>query len=380
LTAVHQFLPVFAAGDAIGNHVIRIRDTLRAAGYESEIFADDIHPPMRKHARSFLDFRAPVGGRGVHLLYHLSTGSRMAAWLAEQTAPLAVDYHNITPAEYFDRWQPAAAQVAREARAEMRRLASSTRYGLADSSYNALELTEEGYPDTAVVPILIDFAEYDASPDAATLTRLRRRAESGGAQWLFVGRVAANKCQHDVVAAFAVYRQLFDPKARLSIVGGRSLLLYARALERLAHELGIADAVDFTDSLKFPQLLAQYRAADVFVSLSEHEGFCVPLVEAMHFGVPTVAFASTAVPETVGDATLLLADKDPLTVAVAVGRVLTDDVVRKALIEAGHRRVEHFSLVNNQRRLLEALEPRIADLGGSRRPCRGDTPHPPGHG
>jgi glycosyltransferase involved in cell wall biosynthesis len=101
----------------------------------------------------------------------------------------------------------------------------------------------------------------------------------------------------------------------------------------------------------------------VFVSLSEHEGFCVPLVEAMHFGVPTVAYASTAVPETVGDATLLVADKDPLTVAVAVGRVLTDDVVRKALIEAGHRRVEHFSLVNNQRRLLEALEPRIAAHG-----------------
>ena len=176
---------------------------------------------------------------------------------------------------------------------------------------------------------------------------------------MFVGRVAANKCQHDIVAAFAAYRKLFDPKARLSIVGGRTLLLYARALERLAAELGVERAVDFTDNLTFSQLLAQYRSADVFVSLSEHEGFCVPLVEAMHFGVPTVAFASTAVPETAGDATLLLPDKDPLTVAVAVQRVLSDDVVRKALIEAGHRRVEHFSLVNNQRRLLEALEPRL---------------------
>ena len=184
-----------------------------------------------------------------------------------------------------------------------------------------------------------------------------------GPHWLFVGRVAANKCQHDIIAAFAAYRQLFDPKARLSIVGGRTLLLYARALERMAVELGVADAVDFTDNLKFSQLLAHYRAADLFVSLSEHEGFCVPLVEAMHFGVPTVAFASTAVPETVGDATLLLSDKDPVSVAVAAQRVLSDDVVRKALIEAGHRRVEHFSLVNNRRRLIEALEPRIAAHG-----------------
>ena len=363
MTAVHQFLPVFAPGDAIGNHVLRIRNTLRAAGYDSEIFADDIHPPVRKHARHFLEFKPPAGARGVHLLYHLSTGSRLAAWLADQPVPLAVDYHNITPAEYFDRWQPQAAQVARAARAEMRKLASSTAYGLADSSYNALELAEEGYPDTAVVPILVDWAEYDAAPDTATLTRLRRRAEGGGAHWLFVGRVAANKCQHDVVAAFAAYRELFDPKARLSIVGGRTLLLYARALERLAAELGVAEAVDFTDNLTFPQLLAQYRSADVFVSLSEHEGFCVPVVEAMHFGVPTVAFPSTAVPETVGDASLLLPDKDPLTVAVAVQRVLSDDVVRKALIEAGHRRVEHFSLVNNQRRLLEALAPRLVAHG-----------------
>jgi glycosyltransferase involved in cell wall biosynthesis len=364
LTAVHQFLPVFAAGDAIGNHVLRIRDTLRAAGYDSEIFADDIHPPMRKHARHYLDFRPPAGGKGVHLLYHLSTGSRMAAWLAEQPVPLGVDYHNITPAEYFDRWQPTAAQVARAARAEMRQLASAVAYGLADSTYNALELVEEGYPDTAVVPILIDFADFDSTaPDAATLTRLRRRAEGGGAHWIFVGRVAANKCQHDIIAAFAVYRRLFDPKARLSIVGGRTLLLYSRALERLADELGVADAVDFTNDVKFPQLLAYYRAADVYVSLSEHEGFCVPLVEAMHFGVPTVSYATTAIPETVGDATLLLPEKDPLQVAVAVHRVLSDDPLRKAMIEAGHRRVEHFSLENNRRRLLEALEPRIAAHG-----------------
>ncbi len=355
--AVHQFLPVFAAGDAIGNHVLRIRDTLRGAGYESEIFADDIHPPVRRQARHYLEFEAPVGGQAVHLLYHLSTGSRMAAWLAEQPVPLAVDYHNITPAEYFDRWQPAAAQVAREARAEMRRLASSTAYGLADSTYNALELADEGYPDTAVVPILIDFAEYDAAPDTATLTRLRRRAEGGGAQWLFVGRVAANKCQHDVVAAFAVYRELFDPKARLSVVGGRTLLLYARALERLAEELGVADAVDFTYNLKFPQLLAQYRAADVFVSLSEHEGFCVPLVEAMAADVPIVAYAAGAVPETLGGAGLLFEPKDFEVAAELLGSVVYDRDVRARVLEGQRRRLQDFAPPRIEARLKETLSP-----------------------
>lgn len=363
MTALHQFLPVLAAGDAIGNHVLRIQRILREAGYDSEIFAADIHPPVRRYARDYLDYPSSGTAPDSWLLYHLSTGSPMAAWLAERPERLAVDYHNITPAEYFDRWFPAAAEVARAARAEMRKLASSTRFGLADSTFNAAELEAEGYPPTAVAPILIDFSEYDAPPDRATLTRLERRREGSGAHWLFVGRITANKCQHDVIGAFAVYRRLFDPKARLSIVGGRAALLYSRALERLAADVGVADAVDFTDSLSFPQLLAYFAHADVFVSLSEHEGFCVPVVEAMHFGVPVVALGTTAVPETVADAGLLLDDADPLVVATAVDRVLTDRPLRDGLVAAGHRRVEHFSFANNRRRLLEAVAAGIAAHG-----------------
>src|SRR5205085_323568 len=144
---------------------------LRDAGYESEIFAADVHPPVRRFARHYLDF-PPTGARGgsapAWLLYHLSTGSPMAAWLAERPEPLAVDYHNITPAEYFDRWYPPGAEVARAARTEMRKLASVTRFALADSTYNANELIAEGYRQATVAPILIDFSEYDAPPDAAT--------------------------------------------------------------------------------------------------------------------------------------------------------------------------------------------------------------------
>jgi glycosyltransferase involved in cell wall biosynthesis len=297
------------------------------------------------------------------LLYHLSTGHSMAAWLAERPEPLAVDYHNITPAEYFDRWYPPGAEVARAARAELRKLASRSRFALADSSYNAAELDAEGYRQTSVAPILIDFSDYDVPADAATLGRLRRRAEGGGAHWLYVGRLAANKCQHDVIGAFAVYRRLFDPKARLSVIGGRTALLYSRALELLAADLGVANAVDFTDVLSFERLLAYFATADVYVSLSEHEGFCVPAVEAMHFSVPVVAYASSAVPETVADAALLLDDKDPLVVATAVHRVLTDTPLREQLVSAGQARVEHFSFENNRARFIGALEAGLAANG-----------------
>jgi glycosyltransferase involved in cell wall biosynthesis len=355
LTAVHQLLPVFADGDAIGNHVLRLQQVLREAGYESEIYVEEAHPAMKSRSRPYQELRA---GPSDWLLYHLSTGSPMAAFLAEQDRRLAIYYHNITPARFFERWEPGATDNIRRARQEMRKLASVTRFAMANSAYSEAELRAEGYGDTCVVPVLVDFAAYDQAEDPATAARLRRAAERGGAHWLFVGRLAPNKCQHDVIGAFAAYRALFDADARLTLIGGKTSALYYRVLEQLVDELGLGGCVDLADVVTFPQLLAHYRAADVFVSLSQHEGFFVPVLEAMHFGVPVVARAATAVPDTVGDAGLLLPDAaadDPVVVATAVRRVLTDQPLRDGLVAAGRRRLEHFSPAGTARRFLEVL-------------------------
>ena len=364
-TAVHQFLPTLAAGDAIGNHVLRTRQVLRAAGYESQIFADDIHLEVRRQARPYREFKAPAGGSTV-MLYHLSTGSPMAAYLAEQAdggrGQLAVYYHNITPAEFFGPWELEAAESMRTARGQLRKLAGPTRFAMANSTFSEAELRDEGYTDTCVVPVLVDFSGLDAAADPTTLARLRRTAARGGAHWLFVGRLAPNKCQHDVIGAFAAYRALFDPAARLTLIGGKTSELYRRALEELVSELDLTDAVELADVVTFPVLLAHYRSASVFVSLSQHEGFCVPLLEAMHFGVPVVALAAAAVPETVGEAGLLLDGHDPVLVAAAVHRVLTDTGLRQRLVSAGRERVEHFSRANTARRFLDVLETRMAGV------------------
>ncbi|MGH8993870.1 MAG: glycosyltransferase [Acidimicrobiia bacterium] len=360
MSALHQFLPVFAAGDAIGNHVIRVRDALRQAGYDSEIFADDIHPPVAHLARHYREFTLPPDGQPAWLLYHLSTGSPMAAWLGSLPVPIAVGYHNITPARYFDRWAPDAGVTARQARSEMRTLAFHSRFALAVSAFNAAELVADGYRDVSVVPLLVDFSEYDAPADTRALGRLERLAEQGGTRWLHVGRLVPNKGQHDLIAAFAVYRRLFDARARLSIVGDPTLAAYVAGLERLAAELEVADAVEFPGRVTFPELLAEYRAASLYVSLSEHEGFCVPVLEAMHCGVPVLALARSAVPETAGDGALLLDSKDPLVVAAAARRILTDPSVWDRLVTAGRRRVDHFSLENSRRRLLETVAAGLA--------------------
>jgi glycosyltransferase involved in cell wall biosynthesis len=355
MTAIHQFLPTFAGRDAIGMHTLRLQQLLRDAGYESDIYARFMHDEVKSRAYNFDEFAKRNPSRTDTLaLYHYSIGDKMVDELSTMGVPIALDYHNITEARFFLRWDPAAAITMFDGRRQLASLATAVNFSLADSSFNEAELVELGFTRTAVAPILIDFAEFDGAPDP-TLVEQRRRAP-GGADWLCVGRIAPNKCQHDVIASFAAYRKLYDANARLTFVGGRAALTYSRALETLARDLDVAQAVTFADTVTHAELLAYYRTSDVFVMLSEHEGFNVPVLEAMHFDVPVVAYASCAVPETVGDGGLLLAEKDPVLVATAVHETLSSDDVRSRLVAAGRRRVEHFGVANTGPRVLGTIK------------------------
>jgi glycosyltransferase involved in cell wall biosynthesis len=355
---LHQFVPNFAAGDAIGVHVRLTQAALRAAGWESDIFYDDAQAAVRKLGRHFTTWDRSRDGRNgdAWVLFQLSTGSRMTSFLLDQDVPFGVYFHNITPPRYFERWEPGAAENLRVALGEMKRLAPTARFAIANSTFSVADLDVAGFTPTAVSPVLLDPKELAGAPNERLLQRLRRETAAGGARWLFLGRAAPNKCQHDVIAAFAAYREVYDPQARLTLVGGRTSNVYYRSLELLADELGVGAAVELTDTISHEEKLGCYAAADVFVCLSEHEGFKVPLIEAMHFGVPVVALAASAVPETVGDAALLLEDKDPLLVATAVDRVLGDAALRSELVEAGRKRADDFSLERTSRQLLDLLD------------------------
>ncbi|HMK98059.1 MAG TPA: glycosyltransferase [Acidimicrobiales bacterium] len=354
---VDQYLPGFAPHDAIGNHTLQARRILREAGYESDIWAEHILSPLEREARPYLeDFFRP--GEARLLIYHSSTSSPMAAWLQERSLKetLLGHYHNITPARFFARWEPPIAEAMHKARDELAMLAPSTAMSFADSAYNEAELLELGYRSTMVCPILVDLADYHLPPEPRTLDRLQHRREHSGAQWLFVGRMAPNKCQHEVVGAFAVYRRLFDPGARLTLVGGATSLSYNHAVHQLVRELGLGESVEIIPGgLRDTELLAHWAVADVFVCLSEHEGFCVPLLEAMELGVPVVAFSAGAVPGTLGGAGALLDDKDPLNVALAVDEVCRPGPTRDRLIEMGKERAAAFSLENTSKQLLAGI-------------------------
>jgi glycosyltransferase involved in cell wall biosynthesis len=356
VTEVHQFLSTFAGRDAIGMHTIRLRALLRDAGFPSDIYALDTHDDVRHDAYDASTYRDRVpAGRDAWILYHFSIGSSLLDFVRTLDAPLALDYHNITEAKYFWRWEPRAAARMLEGRHQLADIAPAVRFALADSRFNEQELVALGCERTAVAPILIDFADYDAAPDPTVLARRRRARQAGGTDWLAVGRIAPNKCQHDIVLAFAAFRRIHDPLARLTLVGGQSAGEYWRALHRLTAHLGIADAVTFTDVVSHAELLACYRTADALLCLSEHEGFNVPVLEAMYFDVPVVAYAAGAVPDTVGDGGLLLTDKDPLVVASAVERLRSDPSLRTQLVDAGQQRVEHFSIARTGPQMIESL-------------------------
>jgi glycosyltransferase involved in cell wall biosynthesis len=361
MTAVHQFVPTLAPRDAVGRHYLAIQDTLRAAGYSSDIYSYEAKDEYKRLARPFASFDGNGNGERTWLLYHSSVGSPVADFVAVRDEPLIVDYHNITPAPFFARWEPALAGNLMKGRRQLATLELRAELGIADSAFNARELAELGYQHTSVVPILLDIAELDAAaPDPKTLERLTSAKARGGIDWLFVGRLAPNKAQHDIVKAFAAYRRLYDdPHARLHLVGASSSHQYELALTAFVDALDLHDAVDITGGVTAADLSAYFDAADVYVVASDHEGFCVPLLEAMYHRVPIVAYAAAAVPETLGDAGLLLDSKDAYTMATAVHRVATDVALREQLIAAGNLRLREFDIDKSRRKLLDALEPLV---------------------
>jgi glycosyltransferase involved in cell wall biosynthesis len=358
MTAVHQFVPTLAPRDAVGRHYLAVQETLRAAGYRSDIYSYEAKEEYKRLARPFASFSGPAGREPTWLLYHSSVGSPVADFVAARDEPLIVDYHNITPAPFFARWEPALAGALMKGRRQLAELEARADLGIADSAFNAQELTDLGYEHTSVVPILLDVVELDSTPhDAATFGRLSDAKASGGTDWLFVGRLAPNKAQHDLVKAFAAYRRLYDGRARLHLVGGSSSHQYEMALTAFIDALDLGDAVEITGGVSAGALTAHFETADVYVVASEHEGFCVPLLEAMHHRIPIVAYAATAVPETLGDAGLLLEAKDAYTIATAVQRVVTDNALRNQLVEAGVARLREFDIAKSRRKLLDAIEP-----------------------
>lgn len=338
---IHQLVHSFVDHDAISSHVRHTQRVIREMGLESNVYATEWRG-KRSHASAYQEM--PAAAPDDIVLYHLSTASGIANYLHARPEQLGIVYHNSTPFEYLEAWEPSVAPELKITREQLGDLAPRTKWGIGVSQYNADEMEGYGFEHRKVAPILFDAADFDREIDQKTDDMLSQVRAGGGNNWLFVGRVTPHKCQHEIVKALWVHRNVYGADSRLHIVGGLSSHRYWSVLNQYIEVLGLADVVDVTMGVDNATLGAYYKNADVFVCLSEHEGFGVPLLEAMHAGAPVVAYDAAAVGETLGSGGLLLDDKSPAVVAAAIDRVLNDDALNKSLRAAGGRRLADFSL------------------------------------
>ena len=349
-----QLLPTIDYGDAVSNDVLTIREILVKNDVQTGIYAENIGRRISRSIVSTIDQMPHLAENDI-ILYHASTGTQLNYDLPKFGGRRVMIYHNITPPLFFREYSPAAMNLCENGYKGIQYLSDKVEYCIADSDYNRQELLRMGYRcPIDVCPILIPFEDYDQEPDQKVLRKYQR---DGFTNLLFVGRIAPNKKQEDIIRAFYCYQKYFNPRSRLFLVGSDSgMESYRTRLEAYAQTLGIADKVIFPGHIKFNAILAYYHLADVFVCMSEHEGFCVPIVEAMHFGIPIAAYNSSAVPETLGKGGLLLEDKNPKIAAAAIDRIVKDGELRETISQQQKKQLRRYQYDNVRKTFLDCLE------------------------
>ena len=341
MPTVHQLLAGFRRGDAISNEAVRIRDLCAAHGVPCEIWcpASNISREDRGRAKELSGIAAAVRPEDVALL-HLSIGSVANDVFLSLPCRRAILYHNVTPPRFFERVQPQTAAVLESGLAAVRRLAACDADVWADSAFNAGELRAMGYRDPKVFPLLVDATFGRAVPDPAMKARLSAPPMDN---ILFVGRLAPNKRHDRLLRVFRAYQRNVRPESRLVVCGGAAgVETYHALLLAMADTLMLRNAL-FTGFATSAELAACYATASAFVCMSDHEGFCAPLLEAMAWRVPVFAVAAGAVPETLDGAGVLFdRGEDEESIAETVGRVLHDGALREAVLRRQDERLARF--------------------------------------
>lgn len=354
MPAIHQFVAGFARGDAISNEAVVLRRIFRSWGFESGIFceAKRILPELRHEAFDLADYPANERKDDIVLL-HLSVGSPANEVFAGLSCGKAVLYHNVTPPACFARVNRQVARALDAGIRQVKALAGAADVTMADSLFNAGELERVGYRDVRVLPIVLDMNQLRQKPDRKTL----RRFSDGLANVLFVGRCAPNKRIEDLLNAFWFFQNTVETGSRLIVVGSPAgAERYYHVLRVLERDLGLRN-VHFTGSIPQAWVNACYACADVFLCMSEHEGFCIPLIESMVNDVPVMAYAAGAVPETLDGAGILFSEKRFDMIAEMMGRVIADNAFRRAVIERQRERLARYTSRNLEAELRQCLAP-----------------------
>ncbi|PWT88652.1 MAG: hypothetical protein C5B54_10290 [Acidobacteria bacterium] len=350
---IHQLVPALHDGDAIGDSARAIRDFLRRKHINSNIYAYTIDDNLSQEA---IDFKSqqPPDGPDVLLILHFALPSGMTEYLKRAHCKKALIYHNITPAFYWLRYDKALVHLAYAGRKELESLAPFIDRAAGDSEYNRQELQQLSFPNTCVLPIYVKQERYSIAPSPYVLEQLQNTFN-----FLFVGRVAPNKKLEDVIKLFHFYRKLYNPLSRLIFVGKINVTpAYYASLRQLMARLALMpDDVVFTGHVDWAELVAYYKSSHIFVSMSEHEGFCVPLIEAMICDTPIVAYSTTAIPYTLGDAGIQFQEKDFEEIAGICRKIEIDKSFKDSILETQRKQLKKYSKEEIEKSVEEFINP-----------------------
>lgn len=324
--------PNYTYGDAIGNFITTINGLLEKWGYETGVYADQIDDKVSaKPYPLYID----DADDDSWLIYHYSTGSTVNQFVLDHGKNVILVYHNITPAYYFAPYNPKTAEACRLGRDFLPLLAPKVRLAVGVSKFNADELADAGFTDPVVSPLIIDFGARKKAPG-------KNPFDDDKTNILFVGRLAPNKRIEDLIKVFHFFQRYVNRKSRLILVGNYDLRgTYKPTLLHQVKRLDLCD-VFFAGPVSDEDLEGYFAAADVYLSLSRHEGFCVPLIEAMNHDLPVVALSEAAVPETLGYAGVQVMEMSPNKIAETIGVITDDGVLRDQIIKTQRRRLNDF--------------------------------------
>lgn len=335
---IHQILPTFSPGDAIGNEVIEINRALRKWGYKSEIYAENIHPHM--DAKKHIEYDK-VSSKDNVLIFHFSIGSDVSHYVRKLPDKKIIRFHGITPEKYLVGINDYIQHLLVRGREELSLYPKLTDLALANSRYTQLELKGLGFKNTEIFPLLLNFDTYNQAPNKDLLNKFN----DDYVNILFVGRIIPQKNQHILIKIFYYYK-LINPKARLFLIGNyEGCENYYEQLQELVRRLKLKD-VYIPGKVSMSDLISYYKLSSVFLCMSEWETFCVPLVESIYFNIPIVAYNRTAIPDTLGDSGILVNNFKCKELAEMINQIVEDDSFRNRIIQKQNERLKYFERQN----------------------------------
>lgn len=326
-------------GDAIGNHILALHDYFEKKGYTSFVFSNSIHPKLEKIVKPYNKY---VENRDDVIIYHLGIGNELNRKIVRHKCKIILNYHNITPPRYFEGYNNKLFEYSKLGYEDLEYLKDKVDAVISDSDYNNIYLRKIEYTCPLYhVPIILKFDDYKNKPDQKLQISLSQKKEK---LIIFVGRIAPNKKYEDIILDFYYYNKIYNSDSKLVLVGSyNNFEGYYLKLNKFVKKLSLKHKVIFTGHISFSQILAYYNNADLMICESEHEGFCVPLVEAMLFNIPTLAYNSSAIKETLGDVGIIFNEKNPKITATIMDLILRDELLQKEIQRKQKERLLKFN-------------------------------------